>query len=107
MKKNYEKAKLMYLQGYKSSEIKSKTGVSTVSLLRYFSSLGLNLSVEDVRNYQIKYISEHYTKADIENAYKYISENYDDIFASSRKKEIKALDCVFGCYKKVFFKYFG
>lgn len=101
------KAEDFYLRGFKSKYIRRRTGISTQSLLKQLLAKGVRYDIDDIIEYQVEYIKSKFTKSDVIEAYEYISDNYEDIYKASKRKEIKVLGCCFGKHAQVFSRILG
>lgn len=97
-----KKAEELYLRGFCGEYIKRRTGVSIQSLLKQLLSQGIRYDKSDIVNYQIGYIQNHYTKDEVEQAYRDISKKYPVLDKVAHGKHIECLGCGFGQYSKVF-----
>lgn len=99
---NYKKAEELYLRGFCGEYIKRRTGVSIQSLLKCLLSQGVKYTKDDIVNFQIQYIRQHFSIDDVERAYTAMSERYPVLEKVARRKHIELLGCGFGDYTKVF-----
>lgn len=103
----FEKANDLYLRGFNSKYIKTRTGVSTQSLLKTKLSEGVSYTKDDIVNYQVSYISKKYSVDEIIEGYKLIMSSHKDPNSQRRGKHLLALGCAFGEYPRVFKKLLG
>lgn len=101
------KAEEFYLRGHNGKYIKKRTGISIQSLLKQLKSKGVVYDKNDIIRYQVEYIRARYSVDDIKNAYREISEKYENLEHASHCKKIVCLGCGFGNHAKVFRKLLG
>lgn len=97
----FEKAVDFYLRGFNSQYIKRRTDISMQSLLKQLLAKGISYTKEDIIAYQIAYIRERYTIAEIEDAYRKMSATYEDPYKASRGRHVLMLGCGFGKHAPV------
>ena len=96
-----EKAKDLFLRGFRNDFIKKSTGFSTVDVRDMLRKECVPCSSADIVNYQVEYIKAHYSNEDVVSAYIDIIQNHVDPYHDGRLGRIFALDCCFGAYAKV------
>lgn len=99
--RKFTKAVDFYLRGFNSQYIKRRTGISMQSLLKQLLSKGVSYTKDDIVAYQVTYIRERYTTSEIEDAYRVMSNLYDDPYKSSKGRHVFMLGCGFGQYARV------
>lgn len=92
-----EKARDLYLRGFKTKQIRNKTGISLHELRDAFGKI----TSADIRKYQTAYIQSHYSKDDIVQAFEQIRQQGDPT-RKAASKNLQVLGCVFGDFVKVF-----
>lgn len=97
----FEKAVDFYLRGFNSTYIKRRTGISMQSLLKRLLASGIKYTKDDIFEYQKQYIESHFTKEVMEQEYRRVSKQFDDIYKASRGRNVVFLGCGFGNYKRV------
>ena len=102
-----DKAKDFYLRGFSSEYIYRRTGIRTLSLVKQLLSIGEKYSKDDIYNYQTEYIKSRYSKHEIIDAYKSLSDDFDDIYLAGKKKKLIILGCCFGKHTIVFKRLLG
>lgn len=100
-------AEILYLKGFNGKYINNQTGVSIQSLLKQLLAKGIKYDKEDIRNYQISYITSKYSDSDVKKAYQVIVDQYDNLDKAKRGKHIEILGCGFGEYPRVFREILG
>lgn len=102
-----DKAKDFYLRGFSGEYIYRRTGIRIQSLLKQLLSIGERYSKNDIYDYQTDYIKSRYSKQEIIDAYKSLSDNFDDIYLAGKKKQLMVLGCCFGKHAIVFKRLLG
>jgi hypothetical protein len=104
---NFKRAEEFYLRGFRSEYIKRRTGVSTQRLLKYLLKNGVKYTKDDIVSYQINYIRCHFTTDEIKDAYRRMSEKFDNLDKAAHSKKIECLGCGFGQHARVFSELLG
>lgn len=104
---NFKKAEEFYLRGFRGEYIKRRTGVSIQQLLKHLLSNGVRYTKDDIVNYQIDYIRCRYSNDDIREAYRVMSQKFDDLDKAAHSKKIECLGCGFGQHARVFSNLLG
>ena len=102
-----DKAKDFYLRGFSSEYIYRRTGIRIQSLLRQLLNIGERYSKDDIYDYQTKYIKSRYCLQEIIEAYKSLSDTFDNIYLAGKKKQLIVLGCCFGKHTIVFKRLLG